>query len=511
LSCSDYKITSIPEPDIEVLSLEIDFEALSSGYEDKSLPITITNIGSDKLIIDRITLVTGDSTFTLEIDEYDSTLSPSQSTIVSVNFRPITFSSNAEKLQIHSNDPDEPIVEVALIGTGDAPVIYVDPDYYSFYEIYAGCSDSSPITIGNLGSVDLVIEDVTHFSSLPANFEMADYEPYYGMLPIIVVPGDSITLEVNYFPTDAFFDDGFIEILSNDPLNEKIYSDHDGNGDYERWITDEFEQDETRDVDILFVIDNSGSMSSNHSNFVANFSSFIAVFSGSGVDYRIAFITTDDPTIVGSIVSPTDPDPVSTVGSIITSIGTGGSPHEAGLWYSYESLLPGGSAGAGGSFFRNDAKLVVIYVSDEPDHSSSYSPMSTTDYETYFRSLKVSNLLAVHAVAGDYPAGCTGNGGAQFGDGYFDVVTSLGGTFLSICDSDWGTAMDTLARDSVLRSSFMLTDKPVEGTISVEIDGVLSTDWYYDSFIQALYFSIVPAPGSIIRVTYAVWSCQGEG
>ena len=510
-SCSDYKLTAIPYPDIEVSTTALDFGSVLAGGEGDVLPFTVSNVGSAKLEIDAIELVAGDRTFSVD-GGYPSSLATYESVDVNIKFKPETFSTNVEKIRIFSNDPDEPVIEIDVSGAGDAPVIDIDPEYHSFYGIYAGCTDFINVNVSNMGNVDLVVDDITHFSSLPANFELTDYAPFYGMLPLVIAPGDTVTLEVNYSPTDAFTDDGYIEISSNDPLRPVVHSDHDGDGDYESWITEEFDQDETTDVDILFVIDNSGSMRGNQTNFNANFSSFMSVFSTAGVDFRIAFITTDSSEIVGPVITAADPDPVGTVNAIVSSIGTSGnSANEAGVYQSYESLQPGASAGPGGEFFRTDAKLVVIYVSDERDWSDRVSPLSYTDYSNYFRSLKTSaDLIGIHAVAGDYPSGCTTNGGAEFGEGYFDVVNDFGGSFMSICESDWGTTMESLARESVLRSAFFLNGAPVDGTITVEVDGIQSTDWYYDSTTKTLYFSVVPPPGSAIKITYAVWACQEE-
>ena len=46
-------------------------------------------------------------------------------------------------------------------------------------------------------------------------------------------------------------------------------------------------------VDILFVVDNSGSMSIEHENIASRFSSYINSLDSSGLDYQIAMITTD--------------------------------------------------------------------------------------------------------------------------------------------------------------------------------------------------------------------------
>ena len=79
---------------------------------------------------------------------------------------------------------------------------------------------------------------------------------------------------------------------------------------------------------------------------------------------------------------------------------------------------------------------------------------------------------------------------------------------MSICASDWSVTMDTLARESIALSMFPLSSAPVEDTIIVSVDGVLSSDWIYDSGTNSVAFTIPPTDGSSINIEYAVWSCQ---
>jgi hypothetical protein len=131
------------------------------------------------------------------------------------------------------------------------------------------------------------------------------------------------------------------------------------------------------------------------------------------------------------------------------------------------------------------------------------------DYTTSLLSLKASSdLIIAHAIAGDYPSGCTSNGGAQYGEGYYDVVNSLSGTFMSICDSDWSVTMDTLARDSIAMTGFPLSEKAISGTIEVKVNGIINTDWYFEHSSNSVIFTFPPLEGSDIEINYAVWSCQ---
>lgn len=506
--CSDYKLTVVPtdpSPDIAVTPVGHSFGALDAAGTGADVLISISNVGTDTLNLYNVSLVNADSVFSLS-PLLVSSLEPGEATEITASYDPGTYEVNLNVVRIESNDKDEQVTLVPLDGSGDAPVIVVSPEYYDFGSMYLGCDDTLDVFIENAGNVNLEVSDIEYFASLPADFGLEDYSSSYGPLPWIIPPGGFISLEVGYTPLDTQDDSAYIEVTSNDPESPIATAGQDGLGDYESYIIDHFEQDGSSIADILFVIDNSGSMGSNQTNFKNNIDSFIAVFSAAGVDYQIGFITTDNENLVnGAIVTSSSADPVAEVNAIVDSIGTSGSPTERGLHYSYLATQPGADAGIGSAFLRADARLVVIYVSDEPDFSSAY--VSATEVSNHFLSLKASSgQVVAHAVAGDYPSGCSANGGAQFGDGYYDVVNNLSGTFMSICASDFGAQMDTLARESMALMSFNLSGSPVEETIEVYVDGVLGTDWMYDSVENSIIFTAAPSDGSLIEVFYAVWA-----
>ena len=525
--CSDYKLSVLPEevdpgtlaPEIEVTPLEHDFGALNADGETGDVVISISNYGNDTLILDDIYLMSGSSNFSIS-SIAASYLEPYESTDLIVSYDPNTYESNSDTVKIISNDEDESEVLVLLGGTGDAPVISITPEYYDFGNIFLGCDDNLLVTIGNVGNANLKVSDLEYFSSLPVDFELEEYEALYGPLPWTIAPGDIIDLFIQYTPLDIYDDSAYVEVTSNDPLDPVVESIHDGMGAYESYVTDNFEQDGDASVDILFIVDNSGSMSSNQTNLKNNFDDFMSVFVGAGVDYHVAVITTDDAGFVGDIISPLTPDPITEFGNQIDSVGYHGSPYEKGLWYSYEATSMGADAGPGSStgFFREDARLVIVYVSDEPDFSHSTvshggsSTMVPSDYSSHLLSLKSSSaLVTAHAVAGDYPSGCSTNGGAQFGDGYYDVVSDLGGTFMSICAADWSVTMDTLARESIAGISFLLSEDPIVDTISVEVNGTISSDWSYDASLNSIIFSVAPEDEDLVDISYAVWAdCDEE-
>ena len=84
----------------------------------------------------------------------------------------------------------------------------------------------------------------------------------------------------------------------------------------------------------------------------------------------------------------------------------------------------------------------------------------------------------------------------------------MSGSTLSICSTDWGTPMEQLAVESMVNNSFPLSDSsPVEQTIEVVVDGVVSYDWSYDSIYNAIIFDSmsIPQNNQIIEINYAVF------
>ena len=187
---------------------------------------------------------------------------------------------------------------------------------------------------------------------------------------------------------------------SHDPLRSNFEAQQYGDGVIEEWFIDSWEQEEIPVLDILWVIDNSGSMNSHQSNLATNISYFMNDFILLGVDFNMAVITTDRHEF-SLIITDQDTNAVSLLAQAVVT-GTYGSGIERGIQMAYESLSDSNYAGVGGNFLRQDAKLVVIFVSDEPDHS--YSGWSS--YKTFFDQIKPAGNFIPFGIIGDPPSGC---------------------------------------------------------------------------------------------------------
>ena len=260
---------------------------------------------------------------------------------------------------------------------------------------------------------------------------------------------------------------------------------------------DTYTQQAASKIDVLWVVDNSGSMAPRQENIARNFSSFITEFTRNSIDYRIAVTTTDifkeAGRFVGTpkILSPTTPN-VATVFANNVKVGINGSPFEVGLEAARMSLDLQAQANAASvmqcqaacptmgqatcrlncetnmvfQFLRRDAYLYLIFVTDEEDRSSQ----DVRYFYRYFETVKgVGNdgTVTTAAIMGDTPSNTCG---ATPGTRYKALSDLTGGEVGSICDNNFSTTLGKLARNAVgLKRKFALQAKPNIQTIQVRL------------------------------------------
>lgn len=166
-------------------------------------------------------------------------------------------------------------------------------------------------------------------------------------------------------------------------------------GDFQQNVPiqiDLFRQLTLRAVDILWVIDSSGSMAPKQQRVKSQFTSFIQFLTNANppVDYHIGVVTTDmaDPARSGRLLgepgatsrficrnlSGTEPscapgDPVASFQNIVAAVGTCGSGHEQPLLAAGAALSEPLASNENQGFLRKDASLYIIILSDEEDAS----------------------------------------------------------------------------------------------------------------------------------------------
>ncbi len=301
-------------------------------------------------------------------------------------------------------------------------------------------------------------------------------------------------------------------------------------------------------IDILWVIDNSGSMDTSQQAVAANFSRFIEKFQANGFDFQIAVTTTEaykdvfSPTLLKSrysmgsytdglgatvtapaILTPTTPDLEKAFKANILR-GINGSGDERAFQSLKASLANTDNQALG--FPRADAHLSVIIVSDEDDFSwdgtgsldNMYSDSrlhTAQSYVDFLDGLTGSTTgnrhHSVNTIAIFDETCRTGLGGGvrKIADRYRALTELTGGILGSLCD-DFGTTLASISSRTIeLSTRFYLDRVPAAGTLRVYVNGVEvpadSTNGYsYDATNNSISFygTAVPAAGAQISVTY---------
>jgi len=270
-------------------------------------------------------------------------------------------------------------------------------------------------------------------------------------------------------------------------------------------VLDVYNQDPTEQVDILLMVDNSGSMLGYQLLLGARFPEFISAFVDADVDYHIGVVTTtvtppypsasctaaDIAAIPapgelagGRYLTTTSPGAEQTFRELV-SVGACGSGNERGLDAARLALSPDATTGVNYGFLRSEAALSVIFVSDEQD--SSTDPVS--DYVRAFYDVKgqrdrgVFNASAL--VVTDPNACIVAAPGSSAGTRYMAVAERTGGVVANLCRDNFADVVRDLSLNaSRVRDTFFLSEWPDPTSLQVTVDDVErpcgGPAWHYD-------------------------------
>lgn len=494
LSCQDYAINK-QEGGIPIIAPDfIDFGHLVSGQEVDTRQIIFTNGGDQPFEVDRIEIF-GQR---FEIDETNFIVEPESWIALDLTYSPQTFEFNEGYLDVYLKGQEAPVSSVWFQGWGDAPSILIDPEEIDFGTVSQDCSLSEEITITNVGNLPLEISSINQLSSIPQeiSLNLGTLPP----LPWVLQPTDRISFSLDFVASDVLSDTLALKVLSNDPSWPSKDVSAQGLTMISTTMVDSWVQGSGIVVDIIWVIDNSGSMRWAQNELAANLTSFINMFISYNPTFKMAFITTDSPNFWNGItLTQNTPDLVSSATNLLNSIGTWGSADEKGL----EMLETSISNNI--NWFNPNAYLVAIFLSDEPDHSS----YSWSLYATLMDAHIPFGRYLPYAIIGDVPWGCNA---AQAGRGYYETVNYYGTQWWSICDPDWGSNMEDIALSIINAAAFTLSmDNLKEDTIEVWVNGQkIESGWTYNANSNSIMFDpgFMPETGDNVEASYEIWECE---
>lgn len=275
-----------------------------------------------------------------------------------------------------------------------------------------------------------------------------------------------------------------------------------------------------KNIDILFVIDNSGSMLSTQQNVIKNSKIFMEQFAKQPyINWKIGMVSTDkaenpyigfDRSFDWTLIDSRDPTSfdrtVKEFQDAVARLGTDGDPSEY-IFYNVKRALDSydGRTPSRPRFLRSDSHLVVIMVTDEKEQSGEdfgedyFAPEFFGIMQKYIASNKILRFYGA-LNRKDLP-GCSDPGDQEpyKGSQYEKIIDLSNGFHISSCLPDFGSELARVGKDIaslVGLPSLLLKQRPKPETLRVYYkDKLLSPGpkelggiWYYDDITNTINF-----------------------
>ena len=203
----------LPVPDIAVAPTSHDYGMVTTGMT-ASHSFTVENVGGADLSV-ASTVINGDADFQIVAGGGAFVLAPGETEVIEVEFTPAAPGGRNADLEIASDDPDTPLLAVALSGegvAGTAPAIAVTPPSHDYGAVAVGGVATQAFTVENTGTADL---DVT--STVITGIDAIDFQIAAGGAAFTLAPGMTQVIDIEFAPGSLGAKSAGLEIASNDP------------------------------------------------------------------------------------------------------------------------------------------------------------------------------------------------------------------------------------------------------------------------------------------------------
>tara|TARA_Y100001963_G_scaffold157758_1_gene254914 strand:- start:2190 stop:3248 length:1059 start_codon:yes stop_codon:yes gene_type:complete len=275
------------------------------------------------------------------------------------------------------------------------------------------------------------------------------------------------------------------------------------------WV-DSFIQPNTVDgIDILWVIDTSGSMY----RFDAQLMAGIEVMLGAlpPTSWRLAMISNDPSRAVLENQFPLVPgDDILDAEVMYSAMGRGGREEGFDSVYEYMITNPYSS-----TWMRPDAGLLVVFVSDEEEQSDDHF-IDTVDFISWYRAMRGGSVFVASIVNHDASESLCDSPPLYIdvGTRYMDAANAFGGNIIDICNEDWSAGVADAAASIEPHESWPLTHNAIADSVRVFINGSVvepgMLTWIYSETDNTVYFTTIPSGSSLVEIGYRYYESSGD-
>lgn len=476
------------EARIAVDPLAIDFLTLELS-EERSRTVTLSSVGAGLLSIEGLE-IEGDVGFRVEEEDLFVDLMPGESVAFEVFFSPTQPEDHEATLFVSSSDEQTPTTEVALAGRGLSPWLVVTPNPHDFGEAPLGCQSTRNLVAQNVGNAALELSAIDTLGN-------GDFTVLNGPeLPLTLQPGAWADIEVAWVPGVTGINTGGQSFISNDPRPEYL-AEQSGTGLATSEVEDRFPIDPNPPVDLIFAVDQSGSMDNDAEALAENFETLITTLEGVTSAWRIGVLTYDAGCFNNGVLKAWTPNLSTEFAEAVTA----GEDREISDDEALFKILDRGLRqldACNSGFRREEAPVHVIFVSDEPERSQEQAASWTYDYWLgEYNKVVPETLLTL--------SGVVDTEDCNEGDaGYSEAIAATGGLSMSICTTDWAQYAEDIALATLSNAwQFELSEQAASGSIQVQVDGTVSSQWSFNSGSNSVQMNGLQDASEVV-ISYSV-------
>lgn len=285
----------------------------------------------------------------------------------------------------------------------------------------------------------------------------------------------SLTFDQDYleFSHTVLRESGFQGQTSTyEQLTRNSYTKTEQQGTSGKSAEEIFTQNDLGIIDILVVVDNSGSMGQEHNKIKEKLPELTSKVSGANWQIRVVSTDAGDACNQFSLVNEANKDDFQ---KHIEALGTDGSGRERGVYKAIKGLDC-----TDDPWIRNSSNLAVLIVSDE-DNCSTTCGNEAQNTPAELKTLMgtaIGNSQTVRMVGVDarvygiyHRPGEQCVSAAHEADEYDSLVTDTSGYAGSICDANYDLTFQTISQDmkNQLKSTFELANTPATDTLEVSV------------------------------------------
>ncbi len=297
--------------------------------------------------------------------------------------------------------------------------------------------------------------------------------------------------------------------LDFNQVNRPVVTEAFRQGSEQEFKTETFAQSASASglLDVLVVVDTSGSMKEEQSNLSNKLLPLLKYVKDS--DWKIGVVTTDpNEGCLRGLIRKGDRNAEQMFANAVNA-GIQGSGNERGILQAVNGLK--GECNQNGSWLRTNSTVAVLIVSDEDNCSQrgqdcGNDPWAKSDYlVNYLNSIRKVGVNARTYGIVWHPTVTQSACNTAFHAAtiYAEAISRTNGTWGSICDADYSTTLSAISYDLsvILKNQFALQYEPFAKSLKVYVNNQLQSSGYKLTG-NVLEFTTAPAAGSSIKVEY---------